>query len=90
MSELNRQQLCATLSISESTVRRLEALGLPYTPVGSRSKRYNLDECKEWLRANAGALGPQPRPARMPTTSASHREFLEKCKNVKLRVYPSK
>lgn len=32
--ELSRQQLCAALGISESTVRRLELQGLPYTPVG--------------------------------------------------------
>ncbi len=30
--DLNRQQLCAALGVSESTIRRLELLGLPYTP----------------------------------------------------------
>ena len=44
MSELTRQQLCAALGISESTVRRLEQDGLPFTPVGVRSKRYDLAE----------------------------------------------
>lgn len=29
MSELNKQQLCAALSISEFTVRRVEQRGLP-------------------------------------------------------------
>lgn len=48
--ELTRQQLCAALTISESTVRRLELDGMPYTPVGIRAKRYDLDECKAWLR----------------------------------------
>lgn len=33
MSDLTRQQLCAALQISESTVRRLELDGLPYTLV---------------------------------------------------------
>lgn len=50
--DLNRQQLCAALDVSESTIRRLELLGLPYTPVGQRAKRYNLAECKQWLREN--------------------------------------
>lgn len=50
MSELNKQQLCAALNISESTVRRLEQAGAPFTPVGVRSHRYDLDECKAWLR----------------------------------------
>lgn len=60
---LNRQQLCAALSISESTVRRLEQIGLPYVPVGARSHRYDLDECKEWLRVN-GAFAPRAVPDR--------------------------
>lgn len=89
MSELNRQQLCAALGISESTVRRLELNGLPCTPVGSRSKRYNLEECKAWLRANP----VQPTRAAVPTQSTemkrAEREFIERCKNVKLRVRPS-
>lgn len=61
MGDLTRQQLCAALSISESTVCRLEKIGLPFTPVGSlsrrgvtesRVKRYDLAECKQWLRDN--------------------------------------
>lgn len=52
MPDLTRQQLCAALGISESTVRRLELLGLPFTPVGLRAKRYDLGECKHWLREN--------------------------------------
>ena len=51
-SELTRQQLCAAMGISESTVRRLEREGLPCTPVGKRAKRYDLSECKKWLREN--------------------------------------
>lgn len=33
ITDLTRQQLCAALGISESTVRRLELLGLPFTQV---------------------------------------------------------
>jgi hypothetical protein len=40
------QQLCAALSVSESTIRRLEQSGLPYTPVGKRLKRYDLANAK--------------------------------------------
>lgn len=36
MTQLTRQQLCAELAISESTIRRLELDGLPYTPVWER------------------------------------------------------
>ena len=49
---LNRQEICAALGVSESTIRRLEQGGLPFTTVGARSKRYDLAECKAWLRAN--------------------------------------
>ncbi len=51
---LTRQQLCAALTISESTVRRLELDGMPYTPIGVRGKRYDLDECKRWLMSVNG------------------------------------
>lgn len=49
MPSLTRQQLCAELAISESTVRRLEVAGLPCTPIGRRGKRYDLAEVKTWL-----------------------------------------
>ena len=49
--DLTRQELCVKLRISESTVRRLELDGLPCTPIG-RAKRYDLAECKAWLRTH--------------------------------------
>jgi hypothetical protein len=89
-TELNRQQICAALGVSESTIRRLEHLGLPFTPVGVRSKRYNLDECKTWLRTQyvPGSTAPS-------AVGGSHdlkqmtAEFVESCKGRKLKVYPS-
>lgn len=51
MSDLTRQELCVQLKISESTVRRLEAKGMPTTPIPwSRSKCYNLAAVMKWLR----------------------------------------
>lgn len=47
---MTRQQVCAELGISESTVRRLEQAGLPFTTIGRRTKRYDMEECKAWLR----------------------------------------
>ncbi len=52
---LNRQELCAALGVSESTIRRLELLGLPYTPVGQRAKRYNLAECRQLIATYTAA-----------------------------------
>lgn len=84
MSALTRQQLCAALAISESTVRRLELEGLPCTLIGKRSKRYDLEECKQWLRSHA----PTARAA--PVRAAGPNEFTEAARKVKQRVYPSR
>ncbi|NHQ93361.1 helix-turn-helix transcriptional regulator [Janthinobacterium lividum] len=88
--ELNRQQICAALGVSESTIRRLEQAGLPYTPVGARSKRYDLEECKNWLRENQ--ICQSGKTARASSTSGSWsmaKEFTESCRKVQLRVMPS-
>ena len=87
LSELTRQQLCAALGVSESTVRRLERAGLPFTPVGKRAKRYNLDECKAWLRAYTPSATIRELPTHDLLDKA--REFTESCRNVRLRVMPS-
>ena len=60
-ASMTRQQLCAALNISESTVRRLELEGMPCTPIG-KSKRYGLEECKAWLRGRAPAASGRPAP----------------------------
>lgn len=89
-AELNRQQLCVALAISESTVRRLEQAGLPCTPVGKRAKRYNLAECKKWLKENQ--VCPPGKTKRENSTSVSWsmaKEFTESCRKVQLRVMPS-
>lgn len=87
---MTRQQICAALGVSESTIRRLEHAGLPYTSVGVRTKRYDLAECKAWLRTE---YVPPTRETAVVGVSADlqrrAREFSESCKNVKLRVRPS-
>lgn len=57
MSDLTRQELCVQLRISESTVRRLEARGMPSIQFPcTRSKRYNLVAVMRWLRPAAPEL----------------------------------
>lgn len=85
MGELTRQQLCAEMTVSESTVMRWERDGLPYTPIGKRGKRYNLDECKQWLRSRGPIVPADHASAPWPGANA----FTEYCRKVKLRVYPS-
>ena len=89
MTELNRQQLCAALGISESTVRRLELSGLPCTPVGIRSKRYDLAECKAWLKVNQCQSGTIKRAVSTSALWSVDKEFTESCRRVQLRVMPS-
>ena len=91
MSELTRQQLCAEMSVSESTVRRWEADGLPYTPIGLRGKRYNLDEIRRWLREHQGSCqsGSTNKAAATSASWPGANEFTESFRKVQLRVMPS-
>jgi len=89
MGQITRQQLCAELGISESTVRRLEQAGLPFTPIGQRTKRYDLEECKVWLR-EVYRPGEQPQQVLQPVKlSKAAKEFMEMARKMKRRVEPS-
>ena len=88
MSDLTRQQLCAELGISESTVRRLELAGLPFTPIGSRGKRYDLAECKVWLREHRCQFGPTSKAAGMSASCSMGDVFTASSRKVHLRVMP--
>lgn len=89
MAELTRQQFCAKLRISESTVRRMERDGLPYTPVGSRGKRYDLAECKRWLRERACQSGPISKAGATSGSWSPGSEFTASFRQTHLRVMPS-
>lgn len=89
-TELNRQQICAALGVSESTIRRLEHEGLPFTPVGVRSKRYNLEECKTWLRTQYVPSAAEPVLVGSSREMWKRgKEFAESCRNVRIRIVPS-
>jgi phage terminase Nu1 subunit (DNA packaging protein) len=89
MGELTRQQFCARMKISESTVRRLERDGMPYTPIGSRGKRYDLEECKRWLRERACQSGQTARGAGMSASWSPGNEFIASYRRRHLRVMPN-
>lgn len=90
---LNRQEICAALGVSESTIRRLEQQGLPFTPVGARSKRYDLAECKAWLRENPPSTErSEPfTPTQKPTVEQRKpsQQFEQECRKIRIRVGPS-
>lgn len=88
-SDLTRQELCARLKVSDSTVRRWHLDGVPHTPVGVRGKRYDLAEVKAWLRER----GCQPGSTRTAVGTSELCEvanaFTESYRRVQLRVMPS-
>lgn len=88
MGSITRQQLCAELGISESTVRRLEQAGLPFTPIGKRTKRYDLEECKTWLRDVYQPV-EQAQSRRQAELSDTGRRLVAAARKVKWRVDPS-
>jgi len=88
MAAITRQQLCAELGISESTVRRLEQAGLPFIPIGKRTKRYDLEECKAWLRDVYQPVEHLQSRCQAELSEAGKR-FVETARKVKWRVEPS-
>lgn len=89
MSDLTRQQLCAELSISESTVRRLELDGLPCTPVGKKAKRYDLAECKKWLREHQCQSGQTSAGVSTSGLWSVGSAFTASSRKAQVRVMPS-
>lgn len=47
---LSREKLALELDVCPKTIGRLEREGLPYVPVGTGAKRYELERVLEWLR----------------------------------------
>lgn len=90
-TELTRAQFVAAMAVSDSTVGRWLAAGLPYTPVGVRGKRFNLAECRQWLREQYQPCQPG-QTNKAAATSASWspaNAFTESFRRVQLRVTPS-
>lgn len=87
---LNQTEAAAGLGISSRQLQRLMAAGLPFTPVGTRGKRFDLDECRTWLRANPTCLSSQPQQAATTCLSASTiNAFTAGSRRVQVRVKPS-
>jgi phage terminase Nu1 subunit (DNA packaging protein) len=88
VSDVTRQQLCAALAVSESTVRRLELVGLPFTPIGVRGKRYDAAEVKRWLRENGCQSGQTKTVVAMSELWSAANAFTESYRRAHLRVMP--
>lgn len=89
MPLITRQQLCAELTTSESTIRRLEGFGLPFIPVGVRAKRYDLDECKAWLKENQCQSGQTNKGGSMLASWPGAGDYTASCRKAQVRAVPS-
>jgi Phage DNA packaging protein, Nu1 subunit of terminase len=89
---VRRQELCAELQISESTVRRMELEGMPVIPVGVRGKRYNLDEVIAWMREHRRECqsGPIETVVNMSALWSMGNAYTKSAQRVRRRVMPSK
>lgn len=89
--ELSRAQFAARMNVSDSTVGRWLAAGLPYTPVGIRGKRFNLAECRTWLREQYQPCqsGQTSKAAGTSASWSPASAFTESSRRVHLRVMPS-
>lgn len=87
---LTAAQLASALGISERQVYRLGSEGMPSVPIGARGRRYDLEECRNWLRESYPCLSRERRPVAGRSASASTiSEFTDACRRVHLRVKPS-
>lgn len=90
-TELNRAQLAAAMGVSDSTVGRWLAAGLPHTPIGVRGKRFDLAECRAWLRSQYPLMQPvqASNPAGRPALQSAAATYTAAAGGMRLRVKPS-
>lgn len=87
---LKIEQLAAELGISTRQVQRLQSAGLPFTPVGVRQKRYDLDACKRWLSENYSCLSSHSQTVGTKSPCASTiNAYTDTYRRAQLRVMPS-
>jgi len=83
-------ELAAALSISERQVHRLAAAGLPSIPIGARGRRYDLQECQQWLKENHACLSNAPKKAATKSVSVSAiNAYTAASRRAQVRVTPS-
>lgn len=89
MPTLTRQQLCAELGVSESTIRRSEQRGMPVLQLGRKTKRYDLADCMRWLKENCPPSGGMHKAGSTSRSLSKANEFTAAARKVRLRVKPS-
>ena len=82
---LTQSGIAAALGIS---TRQVQRLNLPHTPVGTRGKRYDLAECKQFLRDNHPCQSSARLPAGRLLSASTIADYTDACRRVHLRVMP--
>lgn len=86
---LNPAEAASALGISVRQLQRLSAAGLPFTPVGTKAKRYDLQECRIWLKANPTCLSNRPQAGASRSLSAGTiAAYTDACRRAQVRVTP--
>lgn len=83
---LTATEVAAALRIS---TRQVQRLGLPYTPVGKRGKRYDLAECQRHLRETQCPSNDSQTVRGMLRSASGANDYIAACRQVHLRVTPS-
>ena len=86
---MNRQQLCAELNVSDSTVSRWLRDGLPHIAIGVRQKRYDIAEVEAWLGVRECQSGSIPKAEGTSVLWSKGEGYTDASRKVRRRVMPS-
>jgi len=90
MTDKTAADVASAFRISERQVQRLVQDGLPYTPIGKRGKRFDLDECRRWLREFYRCQSLDQKKAASKSLSASTIDaYTAVSRRVQVRAMPS-
>ena len=88
MKLLTAEELAAALGVSISTIHRNVKFGMPRRKFGSRTVRYDLDECRNWGERNCQSEKIEKAVGTSSFVSRTN-AFTDVCRRVQLRVMPS-
>ena len=81
--------LAEALGVSTRQIERHTRAGMPYLPVGSRAKRYDLTACKAWLVENLQCHTSQSKAEATTFRSVlTGSAYIDACRKVQLRAMP--
>lgn len=85
---ITAEELAAALGVSITTVHRNVNAGMPRRKFGSRTVRYDLEECKKWGLENCQSVKTK-KDSGTSNFALKTNAFTDVCRKVQLRVMPS-